>query len=37
MDIAGLHPIIVERHHGEITIASPPGETVLRISLPRRR
>jgi len=29
--------IIVERHHGQITIDSRPGETVLRIHLPRRR
>jgi signal transduction histidine kinase len=28
--------IIVERHHGEITIDSRPGETVLRVQLPRR-
>ena len=26
--------IVVERHHGEITIDSRPGETVLRVSLP---
>ncbi len=34
LDIA--RRIIVEGHHGEITVASQPGETVLRISLPRR-
>jgi signal transduction histidine kinase len=34
LDIA--RRIIVERHHGEITIDSRPGETVLRICLPRR-
>jgi signal transduction histidine kinase len=28
--------IIVERHHGQITIDSRPGETVLRIQLPCR-
>ena len=28
--------IVVERHHGEITIDSQPGETVLRVWLPRR-
>ena len=27
--------IVVERHHGEITIDSRPGETVLRVRLPR--
>ena len=27
--------IIVERHHGQITIESAPGQTVLRVSLPR--
>jgi signal transduction histidine kinase len=34
LDIA--RRVIVERHHGEINIASQPGETVLRILLPRR-
>lgn len=29
--------IVVERHHGEITIDSRPGETVLRVSLPVSR
>jgi len=29
--------IVVERHHGEITIASRPGETTLRVQLPCRR
>ena len=29
--------IIVERHHGQITIESRPGETVLRVQLPCRR
>jgi signal transduction histidine kinase len=29
--------IIVDRHHGQITIDSRPGETVLRVELPRRR
>jgi signal transduction histidine kinase len=29
--------IIVERHHGQITIDSRPGETVLRVQLPCRR
>ena len=29
--------IIVERHHGQITIDSRPGETVLRVQLPYRR
>jgi signal transduction histidine kinase len=28
--------IVVERHHGEITIASRPGETVVAVHLPRR-
>ena len=27
--------IIVERHHGQITIESEPNETVLRVRLPR--
>ena len=34
LDIA--RRIIVERHHGEITIDSRPGDTVLRIQLPSR-
>jgi len=29
--------IVVERHHGEIEIASQPGETVLKVRLPSRR
>ncbi len=29
--------IVVERHHGAISIDSHPGETVLRVSLPTRR
>jgi signal transduction histidine kinase len=29
--------IVVERHHGEITIDSRPGETILRVQLPCRR
>jgi signal transduction histidine kinase len=29
--------IIVERHHGQITIESKPGETVLAVRLPHRR
>jgi signal transduction histidine kinase len=29
--------IVVERHHGQITIDSRPGETILRVQLPRRR
>jgi signal transduction histidine kinase len=29
--------IIVERHHGQITIDSRPGETMLRVQLPHRR
>jgi signal transduction histidine kinase len=29
--------IVVERHHGEITIASHPGETVVAVHLPRSR
>ena len=28
--------IVVERHHGEITIESEPGATVLRVRLPSR-
>jgi len=35
LDIA--RRIVVERHHGEITIDSRPGETILRVQLPRRR
>jgi signal transduction histidine kinase len=35
LDIA--RRIIVERHHGQITIDSQPGETVLRVQLPRHR
>ena len=35
LDIA--RRIIVERHHGQITIDSQPGETILRVQLPRRR
>jgi signal transduction histidine kinase len=35
LDIA--RRIIVERHHGRITIDSRPGETTLRIQLPQRR
>jgi signal transduction histidine kinase len=34
LDIA--RRIIVERHHGQITIDSRPGETILRVQLPRR-
>jgi signal transduction histidine kinase len=29
--------IVVERHDGEILIASQPGETVVTVKLPRRR
>ena len=29
--------IVVERHHGEITIDSEPGQTVLRVRLPLRQ
>ena len=29
--------IVVDRHHGEILIASQPGQTVLTVRLPRRR
>ena len=29
--------IVVDRHGGEITIDAQPGETVLRVRLPRRR
>jgi signal transduction histidine kinase len=35
LDIA--RRIIVERHHGQITVDSRPGETVFRIQLPQRR
>ena len=35
LDIA--RRIIVERHHGQITIDSRPGETILRAQLPNRR
>jgi signal transduction histidine kinase len=35
LDIA--RRIVVERHHGRITIDSRPGETILRIQLPHRR
>jgi signal transduction histidine kinase len=28
--------IVVDRHHGRISVASRPGETVLRVQLPRR-
>jgi signal transduction histidine kinase len=35
LDIA--RRIIVERHHGQITIDSKPGETILRVQLPRQR
>jgi signal transduction histidine kinase len=35
LDIA--RRIIVERHHGQITIDSRPGETILRVVLPDRR
>jgi signal transduction histidine kinase len=33
LDIA--RRIIVERHHGQITIDSQPGETIIRVQLPR--
>ena len=29
--------IVVDRHHGEILIASQPGETVMTVRLPSRR
>jgi signal transduction histidine kinase len=29
--------IVVDRHHGEILIASQPGQTVMTVRLPRRR
>ena len=35
LDIA--RRIIVERHHGQITIDSRPGETIFRVQLPYRR
>jgi len=35
LDIA--RRIVVERHHGQISIDSRPGETVLRVELPSRR
>jgi signal transduction histidine kinase len=35
LDIA--RRIIVERHHGQITVDSRPGQTVFRVQLPRRR
>jgi signal transduction histidine kinase len=35
LDIA--RRIIVERHHGQITIDSRPGDTILRVQLPHRR
>jgi len=35
LDIA--RRIIVERHHGQITIDSKPGETILRVQLPATR
>lgn len=35
LDIA--RRIVVERHHGQITIDSRPGETILRVQLPHRR
>jgi len=35
LDIA--RRIIVDRHHGQITINSRPGETILRVQLPYRR
>jgi signal transduction histidine kinase len=35
LDIA--RRIIVERHHGQITIESRPSETILRVQLPHRR
>lgn len=35
LDIA--RRIVVERHHGQITIDSRPGQTILRIQLPHRR
>jgi signal transduction histidine kinase len=35
LDIA--RRIIVERHHGQITVDSRPGETIFRIQLPQRR
>jgi len=35
LDIA--RRIIVERHHGQITVDSRPGETIFRVQLPQRR
>ena len=35
LDIA--RRIVVERHHGQITIDSRPGQTILRVQLPHRR
>ena len=35
LDIA--RRIVVERHHGQITIDSRPGQTILRVQLPLRR
>jgi signal transduction histidine kinase len=35
LDIA--RRIIVERHHGQITVDSRPGETIFRVQLPYRR
>jgi len=35
LDIA--RRIIVERHHGQITVDSRPGETIFRVQLPHRR
>ena len=35
LDIA--RRIVVERHHGQISIDSRPGETILRVELPSRR
>ena len=35
LDIA--RRIVVERHHGQITIDSRPGNTILRVQLPHRR
>jgi signal transduction histidine kinase len=29
--------IVVDRHHGQILIASQPGQTVITVRLPRRR
>jgi len=35
LDIA--RRIVVERHHGQISIDSRPGQTILRVQLPLRR